>query len=525
MADKNLSEQLMIAQEEKAALVEAVSVANTALLLQLEEKSQRAAELIVANIELDFQKFEKEKRAAELKLANIELDFQNLEKEKRADELIIANTELLFQNREKEKRADELVLANKELIYQNQEKGKRAAELVIANDELVYNNKKLISTNDELTTAKYNLQQSIQNHTESEDRFLSMAENSGILISIFDESKGAIYFSKAWVEFTGRTMEDLLKFGWVDLIHPEDRDSFVNIYFAAFEKRLPFTGEFRMLNKDGDYRWLLAKGTPRLSADGTFAGYIRSSVDITELKLEALRKNDFIGMASHELKTPLTSLTAIIQILQAKLKNHQDSFVGGALDKANIQVKKMSAMINGFLNISRFESGKITINKQIFNLVDLLTEMIDETKLIITKHTINFERNLAVQIQADRDKIGSVITNLLSNAIKYSPNGKLIEVKYRIKEDSVEVSFKDEGSGVNLQDKEKLFDRYYRVENDQTKYIAGFGIGLYLSAEIIKRHNGAIWVESNGILGSTFFFSLPLNAVIDAYHSTLKAVA
>jgi hypothetical protein len=140
LSSKNLSEQLMIAQQEKAALAKALSLSNTELLLQLEGKSLRAAELLVANIELDFQNLEKEKRAAELKLANIELDFQNLEKDKRATELIIANTELVFQNLEKEKRADELVIANTELVFQNREKERRASELIVANEELIYQN-------------------------------------------------------------------------------------------------------------------------------------------------------------------------------------------------------------------------------------------------------------------------------------------------------------------------------------------------------------------------------------------------
>ncbi|MEJ0105182.1 MAG: PAS domain-containing protein [Bacteroidota bacterium] len=119
---------------------------------------------------------------------------------------------------------------------------------------------------------------------ESEDRFRTMAEGTDILIAVSDETSNAIYFNNAWVKLTGRPMEDLLAFGWADLVHEEDRDKFLKIYLDAFEKRVAFTGEFRIKNKDGEYSWLLAKGPPRLRPDGSFAGYISASLDITERK-------------------------------------------------------------------------------------------------------------------------------------------------------------------------------------------------------------------------------------------------
>jgi signal transduction histidine kinase len=113
-------------------------------------------------------------------------------------------------------------------------------------------------------------------------------------------------------------------------------------------------------------------------------------------------------------------------------------------------------------------------------------------------------------IQADHDKIGSVITNLISNAVKYSPKGKEIDIKCEVIGNRAQVSVKDEGMGLKPQDREKVFERYYRVESGHTQQISGFGIGLYLSAEIIRRHGGEIWVESESGIGSTFYFSLPL---------------
>lgn len=222
------------------------------------------------------------------------------------------------------------------------------------------------------------------------------------------------------------------------------------------------------------------------------------------------QKDGFIGMASHELKTPLTSLTAIVQVASSTLKNSDDPFLAGAMSRATVQLKRMTAMINGFLNISRLESGKIVIDKKTFELQALIKEIIDELQMTTGEHHIRLNTNEEVFLSADRDKVGSVLSNFLSNAVKYSPKETNIDVTFVHNGEMVTVSVKDQGMGLRSEDKEKVFDRYYRVESAEMHHIAGFGIGLYLSAEIIKQHHGKIWVESQLGQGSTFYFSLPL---------------
>jgi two-component system sensor histidine kinase VicK len=180
------------------------------------------------------------------------------------------------------------------------------------------------------------------------------------------------------------------------------------------------------------------------------------------------------------------------------------------MSKATVQVKRMTAMINGFLNISRLESGQIVIDKRDFDLAGLINELIDEVQVTTGEHHIQLTEIVKVNMYADRDKIGSVLSNFLSNAVKYSPKGTNIDVACVSNVDTVTVSVKDEGMGLRQEDLEKIFDRYYRVESAETLHIAGFGIGLYLSAEIIKQHNGRIWVESELSKGSIFYFLLPL---------------
>ncbi|SDE35401.1 PAS domain S-box-containing protein [Mucilaginibacter pineti] len=273
------------------------------------------------------------------------------------------------------------------------------------------------------------------------------------------------------------------------------------------------------------------------TADRQIAGVIAITIDVTEQvvsrqKIEASekelkviqkrleeeltvsrqlqsQKDDFIGMTSHELKTPLTSLQAIIQVTQSKLKNSEDKFLNDAMTKAVVQVKRMSAMINGFLNVSRLESGKIAIEKENFNIDQLVEEVISEVKLTIASHTIELVPCAPLTVYADRDKITSVISNLVNNAVKYSPLQTTITVTCQARPDDVRIQIIDQGMGIEKADTEKIFDRYYRVQKPNMKFIAGFGIGLYLSAEIVHKHDGQIGVESEPGKGSTFWFTLP----------------
>ncbi|WP_158994958.1 ATP-binding protein [Mucilaginibacter sp. L196] len=298
----------------------------------------------------------------------------------------------------------------------------------------------------------------------------------------------------------------------INQIHPDYRQAAADMVEAAITYGIKFDMEYPIIgHNDGKVRWVRGLGTVQHDNNGIDTYFTGILHEITEKKQDEMRKNDFIGMVSHELKTPLTSLTAIVQVMNAKLKYSDDPFIANAMGKANIQVKKMSNMINGFLNISRLESGKIFIEKNIFEIDALILEVIDEIQMTAFMHSISLVSCPPIKVNADRDKIGSVISNLLTNAIKYSPKAQQIIVNCEKIGNTVQVSIKDEGMGIKPDDLDKLFDRYYRVESKHTSHISGFGIGLYLSAEIVQRHGGKIWAESESGVGSTFYFILPLS--------------
>jgi len=345
-------------------------------------------------------------------------------------------------------------------------------------------------------------------------------EKSAKLAAIVESSDDAIIsktldgiitsWNQAAERMFGYTAEEMVGQPVLKLI-PEDRQDEGPMIIERIKKGEHVNHfETRRITREGKVLDVSLTISPIRDRNGEITGASKIARDISEKKQDELRKSDFIGMVSHELKTPLTSLTALIQVLHQKLQKSEDPFVTTALGKANLQVKKMGNMINGFLNISRLESGKIIIDKQQFNLEELIMETVNETELTVSSHQILVEPCHALSISADRDKIASVISNLISNAVKYSPKGKTITVKCEVMENNALFSVKDEGMGIKAQDIDKLFERYYRVSTNHTRHISGFGIGLYLSAEIIQRHGGRIWVESESGVGSTFYFSLPL---------------
>lgn len=295
-------------------------------------------------------------------------------------------------------------------------------------------------------------------------------------------------------------------------INADYQEMVANATKACIEHREKYDVEYPIRGfHDEKIRWVRGVGDISHNTDDKPVYFTGVLQDITEHKLGDIRKNDFIAMVSHELKTPLTIILAYMQLMEEKAKRDGYAFGTASLGRTIVQAKKMGTLINGFLSVSGFEAGKIYLNEETFDINELISEIIEDSILASPNHNIIFYPGSLMLTTADRDKIGQVLNNLLSNAIKYSPEGKDIKVFLKESNGMIEVSVRDEGIGIKARDQEKLFDRYHRIENVHTKNISGFGLGLYLSAEIIQRHNGKVWVESTEGKGSTFFFNLQLH--------------
>lgn len=291
-----------------------------------------------------------------------------------------------------------------------------------------------------------------------------------------------------------------------------DTDDMKNVVIPAFHEALEtgkYLYEVKIHRPDGSLRWIKTQGIVIYDDKKAPVRMLGTLIDITDNKRDEIRKNDFIAMASHELKTPLTSIKAYLQILSKKLGPTSDIPINNILQKANTQVNKMADLILGFLDLSKLESGKLRLDVKPFDINKLIEDCIAETSLLSPGRVIKFTQKNELTINADIEKISQVISNFLSNAFKYSDKDAPIIVTSAKNNGSIRVSVTDKGIGIKPKDQEKLFQRFYRVENEKTKNISGFGIGLYLASEIIQRHKGTIGVESEEDGGATFYFTLP----------------
>ena len=238
-----------------------------------------------------------------------------------------------------------------------------------------------------------------------------------------------------------------------------------------------------------------------------FTGTIR---DITErIELER-RKDEFISMASHELKTPVTSLKGFTNLFQRRLANQSDEKALYYLTRMDAQLNKLTKLISDLLDASKIQTGKLTYREETFDLDGLVKETIENLQAAIDTHQLHLVGTAEAQIFGDRDRIGQVLINLLTNAIKYSPQNNSVFIRLARDAKNATVSVRDSGIGIAQEHQQKIFDRFYQVTDSEEKTYPGLGIGLYLSSEIIKRHGGTMWVESEKGKGAIFCFTLPL---------------
>lgn len=349
---------------------------------------------------------------------------------------------------------------------------------------------------------------------ESESRFRTMAEDSEILIAVADETSNTTYFSQAWVELTGRPLEELLKFGWLDLVHPDDRQPYLNLYLSSFDKKQPFTGEFRIKNTAGNYRWMWAKVPPRFRPDGTFAGYISSCIDITERKeaekaleeknTELTRINNdldnFIYTASHDLKSPVSNLEGLFNTLIEEIELPED--LSNLKSMVYSSFERFKNTIEDLTEISKIQKGNAD-DLQETSFVDILNEVVPDLTFQMKSYEPKIQHDFFVpSIRFSRKNLRSILYNFISNGIKYSSKDRkpVIHVSTRSEGEFIVLTIKDNGLGIAIENQKKMFQMFKRLH----KHVEGTGIGLYIVKRIIDNAGGRIEVESELGKGTTF---------------------
>ena len=220
-------------------------------------------------------------------------------------------------------------------------------------------------------------------------------------------------------------------------------------------------------------------------------------------------RDDFISIAAHELRTPVTSLKLYFQMLQKQLNRRGEESLARSFTKLDTQLNKLTLLIEGLLNVSRIEHGKLDFQDDWFDLNEVVKDTVEQIQTTASKHRILIEGGISKFVWGDKDRIGQVLANLMTNAVKYSPMSDTIIVGIATAQDAVVVSVQDFGIGIEKEHLHHIFDRFYRVSDPEEKTYPGLGIGLYVAREIIQRHNGMLTVESEKGKGSLFAFTLP----------------
>jgi len=271
---------------------------------------------------------------------------------------------------------------------------------------------------------------------------------------------------------------------------------------ASYDIEYPLTG-FR----DGAIRWVRATG--KLYEDGKGQGNFSGIVqDITQRKTEEQRKDDFLSIASHELKTPVTSLKGSLQLLNRHKANLSHPSIPKLISQAYVSVEKLTDLIDDLLNTTKTNQGQLHLNYSEFTIAELLEKCCYHIRMA-GKYDLILQGDLNLKISADQMRIDQVVVNLVNNAVKYAPDQREIYLIVEDLGDKVKISVRDTGPGIPEDKVAHLFDRYYRVDYSGAQY-SGLGLGLYISAEIIKKHGGEIGVDTEVGKGSTFWFTLPI---------------
>ncbi|HVA10818.1 MAG TPA: ATP-binding protein, partial [Candidatus Dormibacteraeota bacterium] len=232
--------------------------------------------------------------------------------------------------------------------------------------------------------------------------------------------------------------------------------------------------------------------------------------DITVRQQLEQQKDEFVSIASHELKTPITSVKAYTQILGKRFQKAEDAKSVELIAKMDAQLDKLTDLIGDLLDVTKIEAGRIQFHESHFDFNDLVEETVEELQRTTEKHHIEQDLQPSRTVYGDHERLGQVLINFLTNAIKYSPHADRIIVGTAVDEDNVTLSVQDFGVGLSKEEQAKVFERFYRVGGSDQATFPGLGLGLYIASDIIKRHKGQVWVESIKAKGSTFYFSLPM---------------
>lgn len=288
------------------------------------------------------------------------------------------------------------------------------------------------------------------------------------------------------------------------------KDEQYPLYRALRSGQVISNKELILHNELGKEYQILVSSSPIFDRSNRIVAGVSIYQDVTALRDLEKRKDDFVNMASHELRTPITSLTLNLTYLKNKLRQGDLEKAMSAMPKIEKQTDNLMNIITSLLDVSRYQVGKMTYAKSIFRLDQLIEEAIDSMQAVSRQQVVRIIRKFRCNVYGDRYRINQVITNLITNAYKFSRKPGEIKIYMTRREQMIEVAVSDKGVGIPKSQHKKIFEKLYQIHDKESGTYPGFGMGLYIAKEIIRHHKGKIWVDSEEGKGSIFTFSLPI---------------
>jgi PAS domain S-box-containing protein len=381
----------------------------------------------------------------------------------------------------------------------------------------------------------------------SEEWFRSMANTAPVLLWVAGTDGLVTFVNEPWLRFTGRTLEQELGNGWAEGIHPDDAQRYMETYLTAFRARQRFTMEYRLRRADGEYRWLLNSGVPRVGSDGGFAGYIGSAIDVTEreqliqereqaqareLAAHAVAEqlDTFFATAAHDIRSPVTALIGNVQMARVRaerlvtnLQSHDGQLADLAtpvletLHRADKSGDRLLRLVPLLFDLARARTGTLTLTLARTDLVAVVREQVAAQHTAVPGRAIQLDLpDQQVLVMADADRLGQVLTNYLTNALKYSADDQPVEVRLEATDGLAVVSVQDYGPGLPPDEQSRVWGPYHRAPDVMVRGSAGassesLGLGLHICKQLIELHpGGAVGITSAVGAGSTFWFRLPV---------------
>lgn len=368
------------------------------------------------------------------------------------------------------------------------------------------NAEKIVGVTLNITDSK----EAIQKTIESEQRLNMALDYTGTATFDLNLVTKELIYSNLLPEIFGYDSTEKLSHATLrGHVHEEDFLRVEKAFQEAMDTGVYFY-EARIVGFDKVVRWIRTQARVIYNSKKVPQRMLGTVLDITRAKNEQNRKDEFIGIISHELRTPLTSIKAFGQFLHQQTLNSKDETSSGLLQKMLSQVDKLNILIQDLLDVTKIEGGKMKFYYTDFDFSKLVRDVVEEVQVTTSKRIVLTNSAENVTVPGDRNRIEQVLVNLLTNAIKYSPESDQILVDVHTADGSIICGVTDFGIGIAKESLPFVFDRFFREFDERSHSFPGLGLGLYISAEIIQRQNGKIWVTSTKGKGSTFSFSIPL---------------